>query len=501
MNWVSIDFGTSYSSATVLIDGKPVKVHPIGGLYNMYGFPTVAYIPESGKIKVCNEALPWRCQNPDRFLKDFKLNIHEDEVAYLGVNYVEIIAQILQHIKKSAEYTIGNESIEGAVITIPATYAESDPRKEIMRKAAVKAGFSDIEFVKEAEAAAVYYHSIQKGQSGTITLIYDLGGGTFDPALVEHRDNSYVLLGSASGKECGGKYFEAALYRHFKNKYSFDYSDDEAIKIQQIDGIAKLCKDIKEALSSTEEVSYPVPLMGKTTITYTRKEFEDLIRPLLEKTFQECSALIATSGKQWKDVNRILLIGGSSTIPCIKTFLKQYLIGQNHSDIPIILNKSEEGVLVDTLFAVSIGGLLSHYSIPVQSEIVDTPDSPSDSGDELLYKLAMSYKTGQGVDKNWIKAAFYFNKDYVTTNRESSFENMMEIYQCILDQLELENGNLIFQPIVDIVGEDAVDSLVEIMIYLQNDLETRGYETFVKEIFDVDYWIPITEAIIKNREE
>lgn len=497
MNWVSIDFGTSYSSATVLIDGKPAKVHPIGGLYNMYGFPTVAYVDENRNIKVCNEALPWRCQNPDRFLKDFKLNIHEDEVAYLGVHYVEIIEQILRYIKKSAEYTIGNETIEGVVITIPATYAESDPRKEIMRDAAQRTGFTDIEFVKEAEAAAIYYHSIQKGQSGSITLIYDLGGGTFDPALVEHRENSFVLLGSASGKECGGKYFEAALYRYFKEKYSFTYSDDEAIKIQQIDGIARLCKDIKEALSSTEEVSYPVPLMGKTTITCTRCEFENLIQPLLEQTFQECSSLIASSGKQWKDVNRILLIGGSSTIPCVRFFLKQYITGQNNAEIPIVLNKSEEGVLIDSLFAVSIGGLISHYSASTESS---TPSESPVPDDDILFKLAMSYKKGQGIVKNWVKAAFYFNKDFVATQREASYENVMEIYQYLLDRLELENGNLVFQSIVDTVGEDAVDSLVEMLLYLQTDLDTKGYKIFVKEIFDVDYWIPITEAIIKNQE-
>lgn len=297
MNWVSIDFGTSYSSATVMIDGKPVKVHPIGGLYNMYGFPTVAYVDESKRIRVCNDATPWRCQNPERYIKDFKLNIHENEVAYLGVKYSDIITEILKCIKTSAEYTIGNDIIEGVILTIPATYAENDPRKEIMRESALSAGFKEIGFIKEAEAAAIYYHSIQQGQTGTITLIYDLGGGTFDPALVEHTSSGYKLLGSASGKECGGKYFEAALYRHFKNTYSFQFSEDESIKIQQIDGIAKLCKDIKEALSSQQEVSYPVPLMGKTTIAYSRKEFEKLIAPLLEKTFQECSALISSSGK------------------------------------------------------------------------------------------------------------------------------------------------------------------------------------------------------------
>lgn len=490
MNWISIDFGTSYSSATVMIDGKPVKVHPIGGLYNMYGFPTVAYVDESRRIRVCNDAIPWRCQNPERYIKDFKLNIHENEIAYLGVKYSDIITEIFKCIKVSAEYSLGNDIIEGVVLTIPATYAENDPRKEIMRDSALSAGFKEIEFIKEAEAAAIYYHSIQQSQSGSITLIYDLGGGTFDPALVEHTASGYKLLGSASGKECGGKYFEAALYRHFKNSYTFQFNEDESIKIQQIDGIARLCRDIKEALSSQQEVSYPVPpLMGKKTITYTRQEFERLIAPLLEKTFQECSALINSSGKKWDDINRILLIGGSSTIPCVKSLFRTYLAGLNHSDIPIILNKSEEGFLIDTLFAVSIGGILSHYSHPASVVPTDNLD---------YFDKAIALKTGRGVDKNWILSAFYFNKAYVFTQSEDAFDQMMEIYQFILDKLEIESGNLVFQPIVDIVGESAINMLVELLIHLQTDLENKGYEAFIKEIFDVDYWIPITDDIVNN---
>lgn len=506
MNWVSIDFGTSYSSATVMVDGKPVKVHPIGGLYNMYGFPTVAYVDESNNIKVCNEAIPWRCQNPERYIKDFKLNIHENEISYLGVAYVDIIREILKCIKSSAEYTLGNEVIDGVILTIPATYTENDPRKEIMRTAALNAGFKEIDFIKEAEAAAIYYHNVQSGQAGTITLIYDLGGGTFDPALVAHTDNGYKLLGSASGKECGGKYFEAALYKQFKATYSFTYNEDEAIRIQQIDGVAKLCKDIKESLSSNDEVSFPVPLMGKTTIHYTRKEFEDLIRPLLEKTFQECSALVSSSGKKWSDVNRVLLIGGSCAIPCVREFLKKYLTGQNCPDIPIVFNKSEEGLLIDTLFAVSIGGLLSHHTsssdpsrlVVVLKENGDNKDNSSEIDD---YNLALLLKAGEVVEKNWIKAAYFFNKDYEQNTREESFNQLMEIYQLILDKLEIENGNLVFDPIVDIVGEESVELLVDMLIYLQQELDSKGYERFIQEIFDVDYWIPITEKIIENHNE
>lgn len=491
MNWVSIDFGTSYSSASVLIDNKPEKVHPMGGLYNMYGFPTVAYVEAPDKIKVCNAALPWRCKNPERYIKDFKLNIHEDEISYLGVKYADIIREILKHIKISAEYAIGNEAITGVVLTIPATYTENDPRKQTMYEAARAAGFEEIEFIKEAEAAAIYYHSIQQSQTGSVTLIYDLGGGTFDPALVEHTPNGHKLLGSSSGNECGGKFFEAALYKHFKSQNSLTYDENEFIKIQQIDGISKLCKEIKEALSSQNEVIFPVPLMDDVNFQITRTEFEKLIRPLLEKTFQECSVLVSNAGRQWKDVDRVLLIGGSTAIPCVKSLLHSYLVGQNSGDIPIVLNKSEEGIFVDTLFAVSIGGLLSHF--------VNHDNNRSKAQDPKdFFKIATGLKNGNGAKKNWIKAAYFFNEDYVRCNREESFDEMMEIYQTILDKLELENGCLIFQPIVPIVGEDAVDNLVELLILLQQDLESKGYEDFIKEIFDLDYWTPKTEEIIKR---
>lgn len=491
MNWVSIDFGTSYSSATVLIDNQPEKVHPMGGLYNMYGFPTVAYVESPEKIMVCNAALPWRCKNPERFVKEFKLNIHEDEIAYLGVRYTNIIKEILKHIKISAEYAIGNDSIDGVILTIPATYTENDPRKQTMYDAATSAGFKEVKFIKEAEAAAIYYHSVQQSQVGSTTLIYDLGGGTFDPALVEHTPNGYRLLGFSSGIECGGKFFEAALYKFFKEKYSFAYSSDETIRVQQIDGIAKLCKEIKEALSSQNEVVFPVPLMKDVTFQVSRNQFEELIRPLLEKTFQECAALVANAGKQWKDIDRILLIGGSTAIPCVKSLLRSYLIGQNNEDIPIILNKSEEGLYIDTLFAVSIGGLLSHIA-------KDEPTSPPIHDNNDFFTLAKDLKDGKDGEKNWIKAAYFFNEDYVRNNREDSFNEMMVIYQTILDKLELENGSLIFQPIVPIVGEDAVDNLVELLILLQQDLESKGYEDFIKEIFDLDYWTPKTEKIIKR---
>ncbi len=488
MNWVSIDFGTSYSSASVLIDDKPVKVRPIGGLYDMYGFPTVAYIDESGKIRVCNDALPWRCQFPERFIKNFKLDIHENKIAYLNTSYKDIVVEILKTIKKSAEYTIGGERIASAVITIPTSYSDVDPRIDIMREAASEAGFEVVEFLKEAEAAAIYYNSIQQQQQNSITLVYDLGGGTFDPALIQHSNDGYNILGDISGIECGGKFFDAVLYKHFNSSKTIEFSDNDETRILQIDALSKMCREIKEALSEIDSVSYPIPLLKGQTFDITRSEFESLIAPLLEKTFQECHALIHSVGKQWSDINRILLVGGSCAIPCVKKLFTQYLIGQN-VEVPIVQNKSEEGFFIDSLFAVSIGGIIY---ITEKNKIAQNHPARNN------FELGLKYYQGESLEKNWLKAAYCFYLDYQYNESEESYNYLLQIYQTLVDKLEIDHGNLVFQSVVDIIGEDAVDMLVELLICIQDKLDSDGYESFIQQIYDLSFWAQITNSIVEN---
>lgn len=176
-------------------------------------------------------------------------------------------------------------------------------------------------------------------------------------AQMMHCSEGYKILGHRSGIECGGKYFDAALYKHFNSSKTIEYSDDDNLRMLQVDALSKMCRDIKETLSENDSVSYPIPILKGQTFDILRTEFEDLISPLLEKTFQECQALIHSAGKQWSDINRILLIGGSCAIPCVKRLFEQYLVGQN-AQVPIIQNKSEEGIFIDALFAVSLGGII-----------------------------------------------------------------------------------------------------------------------------------------------
>lgn len=97
-----------------------------------------------------------------------------------------------------------------------------------------------------------------------------------------------------------------------------------------------------------------------------------------------------------------------------------------------------------------------------------------------------------------MKGAYYFYKDYIQTEREDSYNYLLQIYQILVDRLQIDNGNLVFQPVMDVIGEDAVDMLVELLICVQEKLDSEGYERFTQQIFDLSYWAQITNSIVEN---
>ena len=115
-----------------------------------------------------------------------------------------------------------------------------------------------------------------------------------------------------------------------------------------------------------------------------------------------------------------------------------------------------------------------------------------------LFEQGLVYYQGTSVAKNWLKGAYYFYKDYIQTEREDSYNYLLQIYQILVDRLQIDNGNLVFQPVMDVIGEDAVDMLVELLICVQEKLDSEGYERFTQQIFDLSYWAQITNSIVEN---
>ncbi len=205
--WLCIDFGTCNTAAAFLVGGKPHLVR----YGNSSFFPTVACVLDSGDIQVCGNAEPLRDKFAEFFQQEFKLQI-SDPADINGRSYQDIVAEILRFVRHAAELENNNNALDKALITIPAIYTASDPRKDVMLQAALQAGFSEVDFLPEPQAAACHYVYVSGDKKPGLSLVYDLGGGTFDPVLIDMSSTPQIL--GEGGVRCGGQFFDAAVYKY-----------------------------------------------------------------------------------------------------------------------------------------------------------------------------------------------------------------------------------------------------------------------------------------------
>jgi Ethanolamine utilization protein EutJ (predicted chaperonin) len=487
MSWIAINIGTSNSSAALIIGDRITKVHPLGSSLDNCSFPTVAFVTKDHHIRVCAEANAWKCQDPSRFIKDFKYDIHQEQLAFLGVSYSEVISAIIKSIKVSAETMSGGRLIENVLLSIPNQYGNSDPRIDIMEKAAKAAGFECVEFIKESLATS-YYYGVHNFDG--VSLVYDLGETMFAPALVQKSADGLSVIVSSSGINVGGKYFDEILYKKLLTDNHIEYSDDDLTQIQQISSVIKLCREVKEQLSEFDSVSYPIPINNSGIFNIERKEFEGLISPLLEKTYMECDALLHRANIEWKDLNQIILVGGSSAIPCVKTLFKKYLYGKD-LNVNFAHYSSIDGELMEPVYSVSLGAC--RY---LQERDVVTISTEKENEDGLSNKeKGIKYYYGDNCPKNWLLAAFCFYKQLLEDEDNESYTYLLQIYQTIIDNLRIADGALVLEPILETFGQDAADLLVDYICQLQDRYEELGYDIFVQEIYKLQFWIEIIEKI------
>jgi molecular chaperone DnaK (HSP70) len=345
-NWMSIDFGTSSSAVAIIRNEAPELAPPIeSDAVDSKLFPTVVYVDDQEKIWTCRQAEMMGRHDPGRFLREFKQDLCDDRVLFdSNVTYIQLVAEILKTMKEAAE-TAMNAPIENLTLTIPATYHDNDVKTTVMRQAAGEcgAGFKRIEILKEAQAAAVYYDFIEE-RTGGRTLVYDLGGGTFDAVIIEHSETEYRLVGHHTGLQVGGKFFT--------EKILLDYLTQKGIgRRQATDADRQKCEDIKRQLSYSETL----PLITGESYTLTRFQFEHLISDDLDKTLQSCDALLRETNLQWADLDRVLLIGGSCRIPLVQQKIKERLIGMNATKTRIVWQHTENGRSIDPQSAVALG--------------------------------------------------------------------------------------------------------------------------------------------------
>lgn len=347
MSWVCIDFGTCNTAAAIEIDGTP---HVVSHGNQQY-FPTIACVLEDGSIEVCQNAEPFRQSNPETFKQEFKLQI-ADTLDINSITYENIVAEILSFVKGCAELENNGNRIDNVILTIPAIYTENDKRKTIMTASAQKAGFKKVEFLYEPQAAAMHYADISGRGNVGLSLIYDLGGGTFDPALLEISNKSAKLLGHELGVKCGGHYFDRAIFNYIAEKAKSENTPLE--RRRKLDDYAA-CRRIKESLSIKDTATQLFSNGEKYTLD--RAKFNELILEQIELTLQACDKMFATSGKEWGDLKQILLVGGSTAIPLITDMLRKHLVAHNASEVKIIRNTKGEKGEYNHRFATCLGGI------------------------------------------------------------------------------------------------------------------------------------------------
>ncbi|MBE2989104.1 molecular chaperone DnaK [Sneathia sp. DSM 16630] len=326
MKVIGIDLGTTNSCVAVM-DGGTYTIIP-----NSDGertTPSVVNIKENGEVVVGTIAKRQAITQPDSTVSSIKTHMGENyKVNIHGKEYTpqEISAKILQKLKKDAESYLGEE-VKEAVITVPAYF--TDAQRQATKDAGEIAGLKVERIVNEPTAAALAYGIDKKANEKV--LVFDLGGGTFDVSVLEIGDDVVEVLATAGNNHLGGDNFDKKiidwLAEEFKKQNGIDLRNDK-MAYQRLKDAAE---DAKKKLSTTLETQISLPFITVDAngpkhleTKLTRAAFNELTKDLVDMTKGPVQTALKDAGLTTKDINEILLVGGSTRIPAVQDWVKSY---------------------------------------------------------------------------------------------------------------------------------------------------------------------------------
>lgn len=325
---VGIDVGTSYTAAAIGRDDR-ADVFELGS--HSAAVPTVLAFEPDGDVVVGEPAQWLSATDPSRVVREFKRRIG-DPVPLLvdGSPHSadELMARTIGWVVEQA--TDREDSApEAVVITHPANWG---PYKlEQLGQVAYLADVADPVFLSEPEAAARHYASQERLDPGAIVAVYDLGGGTFDVALLRHLDGGgFELAGRPGGIErLGGADFDEAVFGHVRRAVGTETMNvdvDDPTAMRALARLRQECVTAKELLSTTATATIPVMLPNvQTEVRLTRAEFEAMIRPSLLTTITALDRTLRDSDLTADQIDAVLLVGGSSRIPLVAELISSEL--------------------------------------------------------------------------------------------------------------------------------------------------------------------------------
>ncbi len=332
---IGIDLGTTNSCVAVMEGGEPVVIANAEGARIT---PSVVGFSKTEERLVGQLAKRQAVSNPDRTISSIKRYMGTDhKVAIDGKNYSpqEISAMILQKLKADAEAYLG-QTVTKAVITVPAYY--NDSQRQATKDAGTIAGLEVLRIINEPTAAALAY-GIDKGEDHTI-LVFDLGGGTFDVSILELGEGVFEVKATNGNNRLGGDDFDERIMKwfisEFKKESGIDLSQDRMAE-QRLREAAEKAK-IELSGVMTTNINLPFITADQSgpkhlDLNLTRAKFDELTADLVESTMGPTRQAMSDSGLSPKDIQKVILVGGSTRIPAVQEAIKKFLGKEPHRGV------------------------------------------------------------------------------------------------------------------------------------------------------------------------
>lgn len=332
---VGIDLGTTNSAVAVIRDGRPVVLKMADGQQVL---PSVVGVDSDGQLLVGQTARNQLVLAPERTIKSVKRKMGQDVKLPLGDQQYtpqEVSAIILRTLKQQAERVLGR-SVHKAVITVPAFF--NDTQRDATRAAGDLAGLEVVRIINEPTAATLVYEP--RSDRHERLLVYDLGGGTFDVSVVQVEQGVIEVLSSHGDTQLGGDDFDELLLTWVCE----DFLDQHGVDLRnQMAARSRLLQSTEEAKKRLSFEAYTdlieefivqrdgLPLNLKMTLN--RRDFEEMIEPLMAKTVRCVDAALSDAGLRADQIDKVIMVGGSSRIPLVHHMLEGQLKQKPHFEI------------------------------------------------------------------------------------------------------------------------------------------------------------------------
>ncbi len=333
---IGIDLGTTNSCVSVMEGGEAIIIPNVEGNRTT---PSVVAFTKDGERLVGETAKRQAITNPDRTISSIKREMGSNyKIDIDGKDYTpqDISAMILQKLKADAESYLG-ETVSEAVITVPAYF--TDAQRQATKDAGKIAGLEVKRIINEPTAAALAY-GMDKEHGQHKIMVYDLGGGTFDVSILEVGDGVFEVLATRGNNKLGGDDFDQRIINYIADNFKKENGVDLTQDKMSLQRLKEAAEKAKKELSTTMTTNINLPFISATAagplhlnMDLTRAKFNELTHDLVEKTTEPVRSAIKDAGISASEIDKVLLVGGSTRIPAVQEAVKQIIGKDPQKDI------------------------------------------------------------------------------------------------------------------------------------------------------------------------